>query len=46
VPCRNVTVTAFPCREDTDNVVAVQAKGTQAITEGSSVRLEFGVFTE
>ena len=45
-PVRRVTVTVFACCEKTVNSVAVQAAGIHVNAAGSSVALEFALFTE
>jgi hypothetical protein len=46
VPCRNVTVIVFDCRENTLNCVAEQPEGTHVNTESSSLAEELALFTE
>jgi len=46
VPLRNVTVTGFPCCENTDRVVAVQAAATHVNTVALSLALAAGFVTE
>ena len=46
VPCRNITLIVFDCRENTLICEAVQPAGTQVSTESVSLAEEFALLTE
>src|SRR5277367_5645548 len=46
VPCRNITLIVFDCRENTLNCEAVHPAGTHVNTESASLAEEFPPLTE